>query len=292
MHKLRDAEMLQNMIKMVAALSLGMLLGCSHPVGAEYAKARLPGHRGESYLAPENTMAAFALAWKNGEKVIETDIQLTKDGHVVICHDLDTYRTSGQKTKLVIKDATLSEIQKVDVGAWKGPQWTGQVCPTLKALYDAMPPETCCFTEIKSGIDVVPAFIEIVKASAKGSDQIVVISFHADALAASKRALPDYKHYLLANHKKDKQGQFLSKPNVAEWIATAKRIGADGLDLKAEEPLDKAACEKIRSAGLELHVWTVDDPAVARQYLDWGAQSVTTNRPSWMRQELARFDKK
>ena len=75
-----------------------------------------------------------------------------------------------------------------------------------------------------------------------------------------------------------------------EWIATTKRIDADGLDLQASEPLDEAACRKIQSTGLELQVWTVDDPKVAKQYLDWGAKSETTNRPSWMRGELAKFD--
>src|SRR6185436_9516801 len=206
-----------------------VLLACSAALGAEYGKALLPAHRGESYIAPENTMAAFELAWKNGETIVETDIHLTKDGQVVICHDADTFRTSGNKTKLVIKDSTLEEIRKVDVGAFKGPQWVGQKCPTLKELYDAMPAGTMCLTEIKSGIDVVPAFLEILKASGKGPEQIVVISFHADALAASKKALPGYKHYLLANHKKDKQGNLLGKPGVDEWIAAAKRIGADGL---------------------------------------------------------------
>ena len=292
MHERSEVEMLPGMIKIVVALWLGMLLGCNLQANSEYAKAQLAGHRGESELAPENTMAAFALAWKNGEKIVETDIQLTKDGQVVICHDADTFRTSGNKTKLVIKDSTLEEIQKVDVGAWKGPRWAGEICPTLKQLYDAMPAGTSCFTEIKSGIDVVPAFLEIVKALRKGPEQIVVISFHADALAASKKALPGYKHYLLANHKKDKQGQYLARPNVDEWIATAKRIGADGLDLQAAAPLDREACAKIQNAGLELHVWTVDDPAVAKRYLDWGALSVTTNRPSWMRKELGKFDGK
>src|SRR5688500_11410518 len=109
-------EMLQNMIKMVAVLSLGLLLGCNSTSRSNYASALLPAHRGESYLAPENTMAAYELAWKNGEKIIETDIHLTKDGQVVICHDLDTFRTSGNKSKLIIKDSTLAEIQKVDVG--------------------------------------------------------------------------------------------------------------------------------------------------------------------------------
>src|SRR3954463_2443148 len=187
--------MLSLMSKIVALL-IGVMLGCHSLLGAEYGKAMLAGHRGESYLAPENTMASFSLAWKNGVKIVETDIHLTSDGQVVICHDADTFRTSGNRAKVVIKDSTLEDVQQVDVGAWKGPEFAGQKCPTLKELYDAMPAGTACFTEIKSGIDVVPAFVRIVKDCKKGPDQVIVISFHADALAASKKALPGYRHYL------------------------------------------------------------------------------------------------
>ena len=278
---------------LTVALSMGFTaMAADSNKPGEYAKATLTAHRGSSFIAPENTMAAYALAWKNGEMVFETDIHLTKDGHVVLMHDPDTYRTSGKKTKLVVKDATLAEIQRVDVGSWKGPEWAGQKAPTLRQLYEAMPAGSVCFTEIKSGIDVVPAFVELVKEMKKGPDQIVVISFKADALEASKKALPAYKHYFLAGHKKDKQtGEWLKSPNVDEWIATAKQIGADGLDLRAVEPLDEAECRKILDAGLELHIYTVDEPAVAKRYLDWGVMSVTTNRPAWLRKQLAKFDK-
>src|SRR5712671_1680892 len=138
-----------NMTKIVTFV-LCVLLAGNSLVGAEYGKAVLAGHRGESDLAPENTMASFELAWKKGVSIVETDIHLTKDGQVVICHDADTFRTSGNKTKVVIKDSTLEDVQQVDVGAWKGPQFAGQKCPTLKELYDAMPEGTACFTEIKS----------------------------------------------------------------------------------------------------------------------------------------------
>lgn len=259
----------------------------------EYGKTLIAAHRGECYIAPENTMASFGLAWKNGDPAVETDIHLTKDGQVVICHDEDVYRTSGNKTHVKIKDATLAEVQKVDVGSFKGPEWAGQVCPTLKQLYDGMPAGTMCYTEIKSGIDVVPAFVDVVKKSGKGPDQIIVISFHDDALEASKKALPNYKHYFLANYKKNKKtGKFMASPNVDDFIATAKRIGADGLDLQASEPLDQAACKKILDAGLELHIWTVDEPEVAKRYIDWGAKSITTNRSHWLHEQLAAMDKK
>src|SRR5258705_7161650 len=134
----------------------------------EYGKSPLPAHRGESNIAPENTMASFELSWKSGDTIVETDIHLTKDGQVVICHDADTFRTSANKTKVVIKDSTLEEIRKVDVGAFRGAQWAGQKCPTLKELYDAMPAGTTGLTGIKRGIDVVPSFLVGFKESGKG----------------------------------------------------------------------------------------------------------------------------
>ena len=102
-------------VKTIAFLSAAVLLG-STAMAVDYGKVKLACHRGENTIAPENTMAAYNLAWSMGDQYTETDIQLTKDGKVVICHDPDTFRTSGNKTKVVIKDATLDEIRKVDVG--------------------------------------------------------------------------------------------------------------------------------------------------------------------------------
>jgi glycerophosphoryl diester phosphodiesterase len=288
------------MLQSFTIVIFASLFALSAAAAAESTAAAHPlvaAHRGEETLAPENTMASFELAWKKGDPAIELDIHLTKDGQVVVCHDADTFRTSGNKDKVVLKDATLAEIQKVDVGSFKGPQFAGQHCPTLKQVYDAMPPGTKCYTEIKSGIDVVPAFVDLYKASGKTPDQIIVISFHADALAASKQALPQLKHYLLASYKQDKKTkQWIEHPGVEEWIAEAKKIGADGLDLGANAGLTEARCKQVNDAGLELHVWTtaaltkadtsVDDPKVAAQYVAWGAKSITTNRAALIRERL------
>ena len=283
------------LLKSLAFLSAAVLLGGSAMAVVEYGKVTLACHRGENTVAPENTMASYKLAWQRGDQYCETDIQLTKDGKVVICHDPDTYRTSGNKKKVVIKDATLAEVQAVDVGSFKDPKYAGQHCPTLDELYDSIPDSHHgVYTEIKSGIDVVPAFVKIVRDRKMTPEQVIVISFHPDALEASKKALPEFKHYLLAAHKKDRAhpGKYLAKPNVDEWIATAKQIHADGLDLQGAPPLNQSECKKIIDAGLELHLWTIDDPAVARKYIDWGAKSITTNRAHDLREELARYDQK
>ena len=86
-------------------------------------RVELQAHRGESHDAPENTMASFNLAWSRGDDACELDIHLTKDGKLIVCHDDDTERTSGKRSKLILKDHTLEELRAVDVGAFKDPRW-------------------------------------------------------------------------------------------------------------------------------------------------------------------------
>lgn len=81
-------------------------------------------HRGASFDAPENTLIAMKQAWEQGADAIELDLWLSKDGRVVVCHDADTGRTGGVKRK--IADQTWAELQQLDVGAWKGPQFKGE----------------------------------------------------------------------------------------------------------------------------------------------------------------------
>ena len=65
-------------------------------------------HRGESFDAPENTLASFNLAWERKDKAVELDIHLTLDNEIVVIHDYDTLRISG--VKKVVKKASLEEL--------------------------------------------------------------------------------------------------------------------------------------------------------------------------------------
>src|SRR5438477_1876233 len=95
-----------------------------------YASAvEIVAHRGESADAPENTLAAFRLAWERHDDAIELDVHLTADGQLIVCHDPDTRRTTG--VKKVIKETPLAELRELDAGRWKGPQWAGEKLPTL-----------------------------------------------------------------------------------------------------------------------------------------------------------------
>ena len=243
-------------------------------------------HRGASYDAPENTIAAFKLAIEQGADGFEADFYLGKDGHVVCLHDADTKRVAGKK--LLVREAAFEELRALDVGSWKGPQWKGERMPTLEEVLAAVPEGKKIFIELKSSREVVGPMAKILAVSKLSPEQVVVISFHADAIAESKKQLPHIKALWLCGMKKKKDG---TPPPTPEHVAsTLKRTGADGLDAEGvPEYFNAAFIERLRQLGCrEFHVWTIDDPKIADFYARLGAASITTNRPGWLRKEMAK----
>jgi glycerophosphoryl diester phosphodiesterase len=244
----------------------------------------LVAHRGESADAPENTLAAFNLAWERKVAAVELDVHLTKDGKLICCHDADTKRTSG--VSKLIKDSTVAELQQLDAGSWKGKQFAGEKMPLLEEALATIPEQGRCLIEVKVGPEAIPALVEAVENSGKSPEQLIVISFSAPAVAEAKRRLPQLKAYYLVGFKRDKQtGDWT--PTLEQALATAKKIKADGLDVSHQGPIDEAFVRSVREAGLELHGWTVDDPQIARRLIALGFDSITTNRPAALRKELS-----
>jgi glycerophosphoryl diester phosphodiesterase len=243
-------------------------------------------HRGASHDAPENTMSAFRLAVEQGADGFEGDFFLTQDGQIICLHDKDTERVAGKK--LPVTQTPFDELRKLDVGSWKGPQWKGEQMPTLAEVLAVVPPGKKFYIELKSSAEVVGPMVKVIASSGVPLDQLVVISFHEAAVAEAKRQLPEVKAYWLTDFKEQEDGS--RKPTVDEVIATLKRSGADAVSGKAvTEHFNKAFIDRLYDAGYkEFHVWTVDDAEVARYYRDLGAASITTNRPGWLRERLAR----
>jgi glycerophosphoryl diester phosphodiesterase len=78
-------------------------------------------------------------------------------------------------------------------------------------------------------------------------------------------------------------GSGVWRPTAQQIVATANQIGADGVDLEARpEALDEAFFSHLRAAGLEIHVWTVNDEKLARRMIDLGVDGITTDRPDWL----------
>jgi glycerophosphoryl diester phosphodiesterase len=248
----------------------------------------LIAHRGESHLAPENTLAAFRLAWSLRDDAIEMDVHLTNDGQVVVCHDDDTIRTTGGRAQCVIRDSTADELRALDVGSWKHPKYAGERIPLLAEVLSTMPANKRAFIELKSDhLDLVPAAIQVMKSSSHPADALTVISFHAASIAAFKRQWPEGpKAYYLSEFRQDRRTGRWS-PTVEELIAAARACGADGLDVENAPPVDRDFVEQVHAAGMPCYVWTEDDPSAARRYAGWAVDGITTNRAHWIRGQLA-----
>src|SRR5215217_259137 len=172
------------MIRLASVLMVG--LATAGPV-------ELVAHRGESADAPENTLAAFRLAWERKVDAIELDVHLARDGTLVVCHDPDTKRTTG--VAKAIKDSSWDELKGLDAGRWKGRAWEGERMPALGEALATIPEGARCFIEVKVGPEAVPALVEAVRQSGKRPEQLAVISFKAETVAEAKRRLPDLKAY-------------------------------------------------------------------------------------------------
>jgi glycerophosphoryl diester phosphodiesterase len=244
-------------------------------------------HRGASHDAPENTLASEKLAWKQNADVVEDDIWLTKDGKLIVSHDKSTKRATG--VDLSIPDTDLAELRKLDAGKWKGEQFAGEKLPTLDEQIALIPAGKRMFVEIKCGPEIVPAFAECLQRMKADEKKITIISFNYESLKECRKVLPKYPTQYLVGYKKTnaKKAPKTPQPTLDEIIAQAKDAKLTGLDLQSTWPLTAADTKKIKDAGLQLHVWTVDDPKVAQHWIELGALSITTNRPGFLREQLA-----
>lgn len=261
-------------------LTLTLLLAMITSAGA----VEIIAHRGYSAIAPENTLAAFRLAWEKGADACENDIHLTSDGRIVVLHDKDTQRTAG--VQKIVATSTAAELTALDVGTWKGAQWKGETLPTLEQALETLPAEGKRFyIEIKCGPEVVPALTQVLEPMKARAAQLAVISFNGQSAAKTKAAMPWLKVYLLMSGKDKKTKQPL---DLAKVIAQAKQDGLDGLDLGSDWPWSEAMVKQIRDAGLGVYVWTINKPEQAKQLAALGVDGITTDNPVMVREAIGK----
>jgi glycerophosphoryl diester phosphodiesterase len=243
-------------------------------------------HRGASADAPENTLAAFRLAWDQKADAIEGDFYLTRDQRIVCFHDRDAKRITGVDRR--ISGMTFAEIRALDAGRWKDPKWTGAQIPTLTEVLASVPEDKYLLIEIKCGPEIVSKLKTALAHTRLKPAQTRVIAFDKQVVAEVKRQLPQLKAYWLVGYKEDEQtGHW--KPNRDEVLNTLEEIHADGLDTQGNRAVvDADFARAVHERGLELHVWTIDDPDDARYFQRLGVASITTNQPAQLRQSLQR----
>ncbi|MCM3693824.1 glycerophosphodiester phosphodiesterase [Neobacillus niacini] len=244
-------------------------------------------HQGGELLAPSNTMAAFKNAANMGVDVLETDIHITKDGHLVTIHDASVNRTTNGQGK--VEDFTLAEIQELDAGyhfkSLEGShnyRGKGVYIPTVEEMFQT-------FTDMKIEIEIKddnpPERIEEIASKLwklieeyQMEEKILIGSFDQDILktfdkyAKGRVALSagrqEVKNFVVA-HKFLLRNLYVPKVDAFQIP-----VEDSGFDLTDQKLIDGA-----HRLGMEIHYWTIDDPDTMEKLINAGADGILTNRP-------------
>lgn len=232
------------------------------------AQPTIIAHRGSSYAAPENTVAAANLAWEQNADAVECDIYLSKDNRVVVMHDGTTKRTTGETYKP--SETNSDVLRTLDAGSWKDPKYKGEKIPFLEELIATVPKGKKMVIEIKCGPEVFPALQKVVKKSGK-QKQMIFIAFNWETIVKAKELFPKNACYWLSS----------SKPAVQEKMGEIVKNKLDGINL-AYSIVDQETVSKAKELGFDVLSWTIDDPAEAKRLVALGVKAITTNRPDLM----------
>lgn len=247
---------------------------------------RLYAHRGAASELPENTLASFRRALELGADALETDAHLTRDGHVVLSHDPTGRRMCGIET--AIARSTLAEVQTwdagfgfVDANGDRPHAKQGHRFPTLdEALREF--PDTEFNVDAKSRHPQMVTRVLDVVTRAKADDRTLLASFDVRTLRevrargyAGKTGLAQREALRLIASPVGLLSKFpLPKGAAAAQLPYRVSWRAIGIDLGT-----KAVVDKCHALGLEVHYWTVNEPALALRLLETGADAIMTDDP-------------
>jgi glycerophosphoryl diester phosphodiesterase len=233
-------------------------------------------HRGDSKVAPENTLPAFASAVKAGADLVELDYYHSADGVPVVFHDAELDRTTnagrlwgGEKIKIHSK--SLAELKLLDAGSWFESKFAGTRIPTLDEALDTIQAGSLTLVERKGG---EPATcIELLKQK-KLLDQVVVQAFDWDYLAGCHQIAPDLVLAALGD-----------KECTAEKLDQIAQTGARIVGWEDKFTNDQSIAA-IHARGWKAWVWTVDDPQRIEQLVTAKIDGIITNRPALARRTI------
>lgn len=234
-------------------------------------KKTIFAHRGMSSLAPENTLSAIGKCREYGVKWFECDIDILKDGTIVISHDDTLDRCTNKSGSLY--DITKDDLNKIDAGEWFGDQFKGERIPTLDQLIELINREKLNVNiELKScsaGKELTEKLIDGLVESLKKIDKdikVIVSSFNYLALYLFKQKSPATTVACL----------FETHTLYADCFSILEFCDAEYIHPQ-NEGLTKEKVKEIKKKGYKINVWTVNSLARANELFSWGVDGVFTD---------------
>ena len=229
----------------------------------------ISAHRGSSWTAPENTLAAIHQALADGADYVEIDVRQTADGVPVLLHDRDLRRVAGDDRR--IWEVSSAELDEIDVGSWFSAAFAGEPIPTLEQAVRAVGDRAKLNIEIKPAPetpDLVRRVVEILQAE-NAVDGTIIASLNLGLLEEVHELEPGLRCAQL----------------VHTSIGRLDERGHDILAVRAALATPDAVV-RAKRLGYELHVWTVNEPSAMSRYIDMGVDNIITDRPDVLAQLL------
>jgi glycerophosphoryl diester phosphodiesterase len=281
---------------------LGLTLALVHPAHAgEQRTASRAGsatpvtiaHRGASGYAPENTLAAVEKAHALGVDWVETDVQRTRDGELVIMHDTTLDRTTNaeqlypDRSPWKVGDFTAAEIARLDAGSWYGRQYAGERVPTLEqyvekvegnrqklllelkspALYPGVENQTLKVLSNEGWLD-----------SGHVHGKLVVQSFDANAVRTVHELAPEVRTGFLGSPR---------PADLAGYAGYCDEINPPYASVTSDYVEAVHAQKGPHGRPLQLFTWTVNDAGTAREVAGEGVDGVISNYPDVVRDAMS-----
>jgi len=253
------------------------------------------GHRGSSAVAPENTIAAFRRALRDGADGFEFDVRLSRDGVPMVIHDATLERTAQISGR--VSDFTSAKLKQTDVGSWFNHQFPNlarqeyakQTVPELEQVFElAVGAGAFLYLEMESDKNQVEALAAAVVALLQKfsfGDRVIVESFNLSALKAIKSLNANIRTAALFEPRLERPISLLRKMKTVEL---ALGVRADEIALH-HSLAGRRVIHKAAQSGLPVVVWTVDNPTWFKRALSQGIHALITNDPARMLSERLRW---
>ncbi|WP_121713468.1 glycerophosphodiester phosphodiesterase family protein [Streptomyces sp. E5N91] len=267
----------------VVAVLSGLALAATSTTARAATGPDVIAHRGSSGTAPENTAAAIGLAVRQRADFVEIDVQRTKDGRLVNFHDCTMERTTDiedlypGRPRYRVSDFTWDELSRLDAGTWFHEDYAGERLVTVDEVVRQL-------RHTRTGL-----LAEISPCAQYGT---TVATDLADAL----RGRPGYVRQALARHRLAVQSFETDDAHAFHTVLPHVPIGILDADRPTDTELlrlsrwadqinpqytvtDQALVDRVHRLGMDINVWTVDEPGAVRTMASLGVDGIITDYP-------------
>jgi glycerophosphoryl diester phosphodiesterase len=242
-------------------------------VAGDAALPLVVAHRGNSSVAPENTLVAFEAAWRAGADLVEVDLQLTRDGVAVVIHNDTVDATTDGAGR--VDDLDAAELRRLDAGTWFSPHYRGARVPTAVELFAflAERPGLGLLAELKGAWRPEAARQVAEEIEAAGlAERVIVQSFWTETVAALRDVAPELPRGLLVA---DLPEDLIALCRELR-VMTCNPAGS----LLRDEP---DLVDALHGEGLRTMPWTLNEPAHWDAAVAAGVDAIITDRPDRLR---------